>query len=154
MTRQRAAMPMFEQATRGENERVFLVGCFHARLVFQIVKFALAPRKTFGKKKGCAEMIVIPYRGLEPLLFNARVFHARVFRNNSTHFFKYFRGRLVRPERCVRAAELLFDAPCKIADDLPIGARLAAWLQRLAHALNAAVGVGERAFLFRPRSRW
>src|SRR5215510_14050864 len=97
-------------------------------------------------------MVVVPHRCLDALLFDAPVFHSGVLTHDAAHLFEYFGGTLVSPEGALGTAELLFDARREIADDLPIGAGLAAGLQRLAHALDPAVRVGERAFLFRPGS--
>ncbi len=98
-------------------------------------------------------MIVIPHRCLKPLLFDAPIFHAGVFGNDPSHLFEHFGGCLICPEGGPLAAELLFDAPGEITNDLPIRPRVTARFQRLAHALNTAIGVGERSFLFRPRGR-
>ena len=97
-------------------------------------------------------MAVIPHRRLQARPFDALICHAGIFGNNPPHLSKHFGGRPVRPESGLRAAKPILDAPGQVADDLPIGARLAARLQGLAHALDAAVGVGERAFFFRPGS--
>src|SRR5262249_60974097 len=97
-------------------------------------------------------MVIVPHRRLEALLFDAPIFHAGIFGNHSIHLFEHFGGRLVSPESCLPVAELLFDAPSEITDNLPIGSRLTARVQGFTHPLNAAVRVGEGAVLFRPGS--
>ena len=44
-----AAVPVFEQASGGEDERIFLIRPLHGWYVFQRVKFAFAARETFGE---------------------------------------------------------------------------------------------------------
>src|SRR5262249_22868273 len=152
MARERAAMPVFKQTAGGEDEWIFLVGHFYGGYVFYIVKFAPATPEGFRGQKRRAWMFVIPYRCLDALLFDAPIFHSGILRHHTAHLFEHFGGRLVPPEGALRTAQPLFDTSGKIADDLPIGACLTARLQCLAHALDPAVGVGERAFLFRPGS--
>src|SRR5215470_16635634 len=97
-------------------------------------------------------MVVIPHRCLDALLFDAPILHSGILSYDAAHFFEHIGGTLVSPEGALGTVKLFFDARREIADDLPISARLAAGLQRLAHALDPAVRVGEGAFLFRPGS--
>src|ERR1041385_4302711 len=97
-------------------------------------------------------MAVIPHRCLQALLLDATIFPSGILGHHAAHLFEHLAGTRVIPESALRTAQLLFDTPGKITDDLPIGACFAAGLQRLAHALDSAVGICERALLFRPGS--
>src|SRR4030095_12291756 len=152
MACERAPVPMFKYASGGEDERIFLVGHLYGRYVLDVIEFAPAAREAFGEEIRSAGMAVIPHRRLEALPFDALVLYSGIFGNNPPHLVKHFGGRLVCPESRLLPAKLLFDVLGKITDDFPIGSRLPARFQRLAHALDAAVGISEGAFLFRPGS--
>src|SRR4030095_9385826 len=152
MACERAPVPMFKHASGGEDERIFLVGHLYGRYVLDVIEFAPAAREAFGEEIRRAGMVVFPYGGLEAYPIDAPIFHAGIFTQHATHLFEHFGGRLVCPESRLLPAKLLFDVLGKITDDFPIGSRLPARFQRLAHALNAAVGISEGAFLFRPGS--
>ena len=105
MARQGAAVPVFEQASGGEDERVFIVRHLHRRHVLEGVELALAAGKSFGEEIGRAGMVVIPHRRLQALVFDAPIFHSGIFRNHTAHLFEHFGWALVCPEGCLRAAE-------------------------------------------------
>jgi hypothetical protein len=49
MTRESTAVPVFEQTSGGEYERIFFIRHFHGGHVFERMKFAPTAREGFGE---------------------------------------------------------------------------------------------------------
>jgi hypothetical protein len=63
MARQRAALPMLEQASGGEDERIFLVGHFDRRVRSRSHRICPDSAGRFRRiNRVCAWMVVIPQR--------------------------------------------------------------------------------------------
>ena len=92
-----------------------------------------------------AGMVFRRTRPLQAALFKPRVGDAVTGLPDSANFFPDVRGRM-------EIEELAFAHRARdVAHDLPIAPRLALWLDGLAHALDAALAVHERAVLLERR---
>ena len=147
--RDRAAVPVVQQAARVEDERIVGIrqlGGFHR--LDRRHELPLPARERLGVEEARPGMIGRRAGPLQPAFtVEARVGDSSEERRQPRHLVEDVGG--------VRVVELAVHAHAQsarhplgqLAGDPPVGPRLAPGLQRLAHALNAPLGVGERPFL-------